>query len=152
MLMNVNNPTHTIHNFLSYVMSNEEYTALSFGLNHHIPAKSKDVPIEVEFEQFYQGLLRNLTHIPDNELTSLKTKLRSTCEKYSKINVPYKYKKVIDNLSKNKNIVILKQDKGRGVVILDTTKYTEKCMTLLNTERFKRLTTDPAVATERKKF
>ena len=39
---------------------------------------------------------------PDNELTSLKTKLRSTCEKYSKINVPYKYKKVIDNLSKNK--------------------------------------------------
>ena len=143
---------HTVNNFSSYVMSNEEYTALSFGLDHHIPTKSKDVAIEVEFEQFYQGLLRNLTHIPDNELTSLKTKLRSTCEKYSKINVPYKYKKVIDNLSKNKNIVILKQDKGRGVVILDTTKYTEKCMTLLNTERFKRLTTDPAVATERKKF
>ena len=78
--------------------------------------------------------MRKLTHIPDNELTSLKTKLSSTCEKYSQINVPYKYKKVIDNLSKNKNIVILKQDKGRGVVILDTTKYTEKCMALLNTE------------------
>ena len=94
--------------------------------------------------------MRNLTHIPDNELTSLKTKLRSTCEKYSKINVPYKYKKVIDNLSKNKNIVILKQDKGSGVVILYTTKYTEKCMALLNTEHFKRLTTDPTAATERK--
>ena len=131
-------------------MSNEEYTTLSFGLRHHIPTKSKDVAIEVEFEQFYQGLLRNLTHIPDNELTSLKTKLRSTCEKYSKINVSYKYKKVIDNLSKNKNIVILKQDKGRGVVILDTTKYTEKCMALLNTEYFKRLTTDPTAATEPK--
>ena len=77
-------------------------------------------------------------------------KLKNTCKKYSKINVPYKYKKDIDNLSKNKNIVILKQDKGRGVVILDTTKYTEKCMTLLNTERFKRLTTDPTAATERK--
>ena len=92
-------------------MSNEEHTVLSFGLDHHIPTKSKDVAIEVEFEQFYQGLLRNLTHIPDNELTSLKTKLRSTCEKYSKTNVPYKDKKVIDNLSKNKNIVTLKQDK-----------------------------------------
>ena len=103
---------HTVHNFSSYVMSNEEYTALSFGLRHHIPTKSKDVAIEVEFEQFYQGLLRNLTHIPDNELTSLKTKLRSTCEKYSKINVPYKYKKVIDNRFKNENIVILKQDKN----------------------------------------
>ena len=100
---------HTVHNFSSYVISNEEYAALSFGLDHHIPTKSKDVAIEVEFGQFYQDLLRNLTHIPDNELTSLKTKLRSTCEKYSKINVPYKYKKVIDNLSKNKNILILKQ-------------------------------------------
>ena len=27
---------HTIHNFSSYFMSNEEYTALSFGLDHHI--------------------------------------------------------------------------------------------------------------------
>ena len=43
------------------------------------------------------------------------------------------------------------QDKGRGVVILDTTKYTEKCMALLNTERFKRLTTDPTAATKHTK-
>ena len=35
--------------------------------------------------------------------------------------------------------MILKQDKGRGIVILGTTKYTEKCMALLNTEHFKRL-------------
>ena len=46
--------------------------------------------------------------------------------------------------------MILKQDKARGVVILDTTKYTEKCVTLLNTEGFKRVTTDPAAATEKK--
>ena len=59
------------------------------------------------------------------------------------------YKKVIDNRFKNKSIIILKQDKGRGIVILDTNKYTKKCMALLNTERFKRLTTDPTAATER---
>ena len=119
---------HTVHNFSSFVLSNEEYNALSFGLDHHMPTKSKDVDIEVEFEQFCQSLLRNLTHIQDNELTLLKTKLRSTCKKYSKINVPCKYKKVTDNLSKIKNIAILKQVKGRGGVILVTTKYTEKCM------------------------
>ena len=131
-------------------MSNKEYTALSFGLDHHIPTKSKDVAREVKFQQFYQGLFTGLIHLPDNVLSLLKTKLRSTCEKYSQVNVPYKYKKVIDNLSKNKSIVILKQDKGRGVVILDTTKYTEECMALSNTEHFKRLTTDPTAATERK--
>ena len=70
--------------------------------------------------------MRNVTHRPGKELTSLKTKLKSTCEKDSKINLPYEYKKVKRNLSKNKNIVILKQDKGRGVVILDATKYSEK--------------------------
>ena len=46
--------------------------------------------------------------------------------------------------------MILKQDKARGVVILDTTKYAEKCVTLLNTEGFKRVPTDPAAATEKK--
>ena len=131
-------------------MSNEEYTTVTFGLDHHILTKSKDIAIEVELEQFYQGLLRNLTHIPYNVLTSLKSKLRNTCKNNSKINVSYKYKKVVDNLSKNRNIVILKQDKGWGVVILDTTKYTEKCMALLNTERFKRLKADRTATTEQK--
>ena len=46
--------------------------------------------------------------------------------------------------------MILKQDQGRGVIILDTTKYTEKCMALLNTERFKRLPKGPTAATEPK--
>ena len=86
----------------------------------------------------------------DKELRSFKSKLRSTCEKYSKIDVPYKYKNVIDSLYKNKNFVIFKHDKGRGVVILDATKYTEKCMALLNTELFKKITIDPTAATERK--
>ena len=54
-------------------------------------------------------------HILGNELTSLKTKLRGTCEKYSKIKVPYKCKKVSDNLSKSNSMVILKQVKGRVV-------------------------------------
>ena len=52
------------------MLSNKEYTALSFGLDH-VPTKSKNIFIEVE--HFFQGLLRNFTHIPDNELTSLKT-------------------------------------------------------------------------------
>ena len=34
--------------------------------------------------------------------------------------------------------------------MLDTTKYTEKCIALLNTERFKRLITHPTATTKRK--
>ena len=52
---------YTIHNFSSCALSNEEHTALLFSLDHHIQTKSKDITAKVEFEQFYQGLLRNLT-------------------------------------------------------------------------------------------
>ena len=111
--------------------------------------KSKDVAIEVEFELFYQGLLRNLTHILDNELTLLKTKLRSTCETYSKIIVPHKFRKIIDSLSKKKHCGFKTRQRKRRL-ILDTTKYTEKCMALLNTEHFKNVITDATAATDRK--
>ena len=43
---------HTLYNFSSYVFSDEECTTLSFGLDHQIPTKSKDVGIEVECKRF----------------------------------------------------------------------------------------------------
>ena len=65
--------------------------------------------------------------MPETEISKIKTKLRNTCEKYCNIKVPYAQRKIISYLSKRDDIVILKQDKGRGVVIMDKTKYTEKC-------------------------
>ena len=44
----------------------------------------------------------------------------------------------------------MKQDKGRGVVILDRNKYVEKCLSFLQTTHFKKLTADPTCSTERK--
>ena len=94
--------------------------------------------------------VEKLQHIPDQHLTKLKTKLRMTCEKYNQIRVPYKYQQAINSLKRNPDIVIIKQDKGRGVVILDNGKYTEKCLKLLNTKQFKRSEKDPTTTVERK--
>ena len=41
----------------------------------------------------------------------------------SKIHI---YKTITDGLSNNQSICIMKQDKGRGVVVMDRSKYTEK--------------------------
>ena len=76
--------------------------------------------------------------------------MRNTCEKYSKIQVPYKYKKVIDQLSRNRDLCILKQDKGRGVVLMDRNKYTGKCLELLQTNQFMKLNHDPTKSIEGK--
>ena len=59
---------HTLHNFSSHVLSNDEHIAHLFGLDQHVPTKSEDVAIDMKLEQFYQDLLKNFTNLPDNEL------------------------------------------------------------------------------------
>ena len=76
--------------------------------------------------------------------------MRNPCEKYSKIKVPYKNRETIRNLSNNHNIAIMKQDKGRCVVIMDRNKYFDKCLALLNSEQFVKSNQDPTAKTERK--
>ena len=84
------------------------------------------------------------------QLDNIKTKLKSTCMKYHNSKTASKYKKVTDRLSKNNNIIIIKQDKGRGIVILDCTKYIDKCLSMLATKQFSKLDYDPTSKLESK--
>ena len=47
------------------------------------------------------------------------------------MHVSYKYKTTVDSLSKNQSICIMKQDKGCGVEVMNRSKYTEKCLSIL---------------------
>ena len=78
----------TVHNFSLYQLSDDELTALSHGLDHHIPNKLNCNRIHTESEQFYHNLVKDISHTPDGNLNRFKTKVRSTCECYSKISVP----------------------------------------------------------------
>ena len=68
--------------------------------------------------------MKDISNIPERELAQNKTKLRNSCEKYCNVKVPKHQRNVINNLMKRNNIVIMKQDKGRRVVIMDKGKYT----------------------------
>ena len=70
---------------------------------------------------------------------ALKNKLRHTCDKYSQTGVPCKYHTIIDNLCRNKDLAIMKQDKGKGAVSLHRTVYIDKCLSILNTQQFEQL-------------
>ena len=139
-----------MRNLSSYQLSLEEEKALSFGLDHHIPNKAQTIQVEVEFEQFYQSFLKRMQHLPDEEISRIKLKLLNTCQQYCSIKVPYKYRQVIRNLQSNTTIVILKQDKGRGVVIIDHNKYIDKCLTFLNSNQFKKCGKDTTKTIETK--
>ena len=142
---------HTVHNFSSYQLSEEEYKALSHGLDYQLPSKTNSSVIKTEFKKFYKSILSNISHIPDDQLAVLKQKYGTlTCHKYNRINVPYRYRKIIRNLSNNEKIKVLKQDKGRGVVIMDNSQYMKKCLNMLNNDNFIKLTDDSTKLIEEK--
>ena len=64
-----------------------------------------------QFETFSQNILANLSHIPENQLTELKSKLRNAYHKYNNIKVSYKYQKLFKDLANNKGIWILNKIK-----------------------------------------
>ena len=94
--------------------------------------------------------MKVISNIPKLELSKIKNKLKNTCKKYSKAKFLINIKKTVLELSKNENIVFLKEGKGRGVVKMDKHKYMEKCMSLLTTTDFKQVDSDTTNTLESK--
>ena len=105
---------------------------------------------KTEFKVFCQSLLKNISHIPENDTSLNKIKLQSTYEKYSNVYLPYEYRRTVENLSKNDSIVIMNQDKGRSNIIMGKHRYTEKCLEMLNTKQFSKISVDPTKKREAK--
>ena len=51
-------------------------------------------------------------------------------------------------MRRNKDLVILKQDKGKGIVLLNRTVYIDKWLSILNTQQFQQLDISPTAANE----
>ena len=132
-----------VHNFSSNNLSQEEINALSNGLDYLFLSNNNKNSIVTEFELFFQNLLKDISNMPEIGINKIKTKLRNTCEKYCSIKVLYAQRKIISNLLKLDDIVNLKQGKGRGVVIMDKTKYTDKCFTMFLTNKFLSVENNP---------
>ena len=59
--------------------------------------------------------------------------------------------KILKSLRRNKNIVILKPDKGNGVVVLDRTTYDDSIINLISdSSKFSKLNCDPTLSREGK--
>ena len=99
-----------VHNFSSYTLTEEQMTALASGLDHHIPTNINKNAIFTEFEQFFQNLFRDISHIPEDEHETyqtylrMKTKLSNTCEKFCNAKGSYKYRDIVSKLSKRQDI------------------------------------------------
>ena len=99
---------------------------------------------------FHQSIIHKLTNLPETKIPHLKTKLRSAFEKYNTIKISYKERGVINRLFKNLRKIVLRQDKGIWIVIMEKRKYTEKFMKILNTKQSCKLQKDPTKTIEMK--
>ena len=72
-----------VHNMLSYTLTEDEYNALAFGLDHHFAARTNKYIIDIEFELlfFFQSINRYVNKIPDNKISHLRTNLRNICDR-----------------------------------------------------------------------
>ena len=130
-------------NFSSYVLSEQERKVLALSLDHYIPFRSDDKRLQVEFERFYSDLLSHSSSLNLDAKSNLKRIFFNTYHRYSKLKHTSEEKSVLKNLIKNPDIVLLKLDKGRGVVIMNRSDYVRKSENFLSDSQFKKLDSDP---------
>ena len=124
-------PDKVIFNFSSYELSDVEKSVLCKGLNFSV--KPKFIKYS-EFLRPFELLFRDVKqeNFCSEDLSLMKARLRDTAlssyESFSSDQSPSENLtasefKVLRHLSKNKNIVIQKADKGNTIVILDKISY-----------------------------
>ena len=97
----------------------------------------ENISTRINDELFYYKILQHTKHLHQKEQDTLKSKIRRPFESYLQIKTPYKCKKAIKNITGTKNTIILKQDKGHRVVILNHRYNIEKCLKMLVSDQFK---------------
>ena len=141
-----------VFNLSSLFLSATEKSALAKGLQFCI------TPNKVDYCKFlspFEKLYRKLESIPSLEtptLESLQSQLKGlalhSLESFDSKSLSKNLSKnewlALKSLSRNKEIIVCKPDKGNGVVVIDQKDYVSKLQSLLaDTSKFKPLSQDP---------
>ena len=145
-------PDKVIFNYSDYTLNPMEKKVLSRGLRFSIRPDKLDY---CDFLTPFEKLARDLKNRPiaQDELNFdyVKTRLKSIAlaSYYGydfgqfPLNISKAELTALKNLSKNRDLVILRPDKGNGVVILNKVYYIQKVETILSdTSKFKKLDCD----------
>ena len=141
-----------ITNRSSIQLTKEESNILKFGLNFAVgPKFIRKTDVFVTFDLIHRALKTDLKNNAD--AGKLKTEISQLAHCYVSDYKPSKVTlhrhKVLSNLKKKKHIVIVKPDKGSGVVILDRQDYSKMILDILSdSSKFQKLNHDPTVKRE----
>ncbi len=145
-----NDPEQVIHNFSSYVLSDDEKSLLAKGLNFSLPPKNLNFADHMTpFELLYKNLKG--CDISRYKMDVLKIDLRkiaySSFNHYNflrELNLSHPEYEALKKLSSCKDIVIHKSDKGNSVVIVNRTDYLQRMQEMVaDTTKFEKLNVKP---------
>ena len=136
-----------VYNLSSRVLTNEEKEALSFGLKFALPPQQlKFSSYFLSFEKLLRGLKDFSIYGDDHSATSFISNFKHLALSYF-YSFDYfkctdtglsKHIRVLKNLSKNKELLVLRPDKGNGIVLLDRNQYINKMNEIISdTNKFK---------------
>ena len=160
--LNSLDPNKVIYNFSKRKLTSKEQALLAFGLNFKLPNfKINFFKYFTAFENLYKLLTRFSVYNPgDNFNYKFQDKFKSIAMKNFYNFKPWKVfspiftkndVNILKNLSKDNSITICRPDKGRGVVILNKSDYSNKMYDILNDKtKFQEIqNTDPLLYTLR---
>ena len=136
------NPEKVIFNFSKYGLSDWKKSVFTIDLNFSIPCKKLDyVDYLVQFELFFRDI-HNLEILSNENLDFVTAKTKeaalSSYRSYNN-NVPQNLSKeeftALQNLSKNKDLIIQKSDKGNSVVIVQRQDYLQRMNDILSDQK-----------------
>lgn len=145
------NADDTVTNISSETdLSSEQLDVLKNGLTHSIcPPRINRSDVFTRFELIHHSILKNI--IDKGQAGKIKATLSQLAHTYVASHRPSQNDRnilqTLKSLSKNKNTVILKPDKGNGVVVLDREMYDKSILVLISDRsKFNKLNSDPTLS------
>ena len=142
------NPNKLVLNLTGVELTNEQYSALQFGLKHGIATRPRESDLIASAESVWEQLTRN--NLLKSNFLSIE-RARNALRAFTFNILDFDDKRVAQDNKRIKIIkhlqsssVILKPDKGEGVVLISKQDYTQAMDSLFSDRtKFKPVKTDP---------
>jgi hypothetical protein len=144
-------PNKLIYNYSDRILTDVETEVLSHGLKFGLPPnKLNYARFFLPFEELYEQLKDNKIYSDNNDgLNIIRSNLKAMAFKAFYSFNPFRnslnsdFIQVLKSLSGDKNLIVLKPDKGNGVVLMNRKDYHVKMMSMLNDgSKFQRIDGD----------
>ena len=125
----------TVTNLSFHSLTSEQLNILKFVFTHSIrPARINESDVFTCFELINHTMAKKLrdTKQAGKLVADLSHLAHTYVSSYRPTTADLKKIRVLKEIRKNKNIVILKPDKGNGVVILDRSDYDQDILKIIN--------------------